>query len=48
MRKIILTLLLSSLSGCAVYDAVTMTKYDPNEYLLISEIKVDEIGRAHV
>lgn len=41
MRKILLTVLLLNLTGCAVYDAVMMTKYDPNEYLLISEIRVD-------
>lgn len=40
MKKLIV-LLLPLLSSCAVYDAVTMTKYDPNEYLLISEIRVD-------
>ena len=34
------------LNGCAVYDAVTMTKYDPNEYLLITEIKVDATDYA--
>ena len=41
MKKLLLALALLSLSGCAVVDAVLMTKYDPNEYLLISEIKVD-------
>lgn len=40
MKRIIF-LLFPLLSSCAVYDAVTMTKYDPNEYLLISEIRVD-------
>lgn len=40
MRYIAIALVLL-LNGCAVYDAVTMTKYDPNEYLLISEIRVD-------
>jgi len=40
MRLLALALVLL-LNGCAVYDAVTMTKYDPNEYLLISEIRVD-------
>ena len=39
--KRIIVLLLPWLTSCAVYDAVTMTKYDPNEYLLISEIRVD-------
>jgi hypothetical protein len=40
MKKLIV-LLFPILTSCAVYDAVTMTKYDPNEYLLISEIRVD-------
>ena len=40
MKKLIV-LLLPFLASCAIYDAVTMTKYDPNEYLLISEIRVD-------
>jgi hypothetical protein len=41
MRRLLLSIFLLSLNGCAVYDAVLMTKYDPNEYLLISEIRVD-------
>jgi len=40
MKRLII-LLFPILTSCAVYDAVTMTKYDPNEYLLISEIRVD-------
>lgn len=40
MKKLII-LIFPILTSCAVYDAVTMTKYDPNEYLLISEIRVD-------
>jgi hypothetical protein len=40
MKKLIV-LLFPLLTSCAVYDAVTMTKYDPNEYLLISEIRID-------
>jgi hypothetical protein len=41
VKKLLLLLSVLTLNGCAVYDAVTMTKYDPNEYLLISEIRVD-------
>jgi hypothetical protein len=41
MRKLLIALFFVNLSGCAVVDAMLMTKYDPNEYLLISEIKVD-------
>ena len=29
------------LSSCAVYDAITMTGFDPNEYRIITEIRVD-------
>ena len=36
-----MALFLSGLTGCAMVDAALMTKYDPNEYLLISEIRVD-------
>jgi len=39
--KRLMVILLPLLTSCAVYDAVTMTKYDPNEYLLISEIRLD-------
>jgi len=28
------------LSGCTLVDAYLMTKYDPNEYLLITQIRV--------
>lgn len=41
MKKLLLLLSVLALNGCAVYDAVLMTKYDPNEYLLISEIRID-------
>ena len=42
MRRLSLIVLYTmALSGCAVVDAMLMTKYDPNEYLLVSEIKVD-------
>jgi hypothetical protein len=36
---ILLSVLL--LNSCALYDAYTMTKYDPNEYKLITEIRSD-------
>lgn len=39
--KRLIALLFPLLSSCAAYDAVTMTKYDPNEYLLITEIRTD-------
>ena len=34
-------LLVPLLSSCAVYDAITMTGFDPNEYRIITEIRVD-------
>mgnify|MGYP006267271599 CR=1 FL=1 len=40
MKKLIV-LLFPFLASCAVVDAMLMTKFDPNEYLLISEIRVD-------
>jgi len=39
--KQIVFLLVPLLSSCAVYDAVTMTGFDPNEYRIITEIRVD-------
>ena len=29
------------INGCAVYDAFMMAPYDPNEYKLITEVRVD-------
>ena len=39
--KQIVFLLVPLLSSCAVYDAVTMTGFDPNEYRIITEIRAD-------
>jgi hypothetical protein len=39
--KRLIVLLLPLLSSCAVYDAVMMTGFDPNEYRIITEIRVD-------
>ena len=39
--KRLIVLLLPLLSSCAVYDAITMTGFDPNEYRIITEIRVD-------
>jgi hypothetical protein len=40
MKKILITLLLTtSLSGCALFDAYLMAKYDTNEYALVNDIK---------
>lgn len=39
MKKILLVIMAGMLSGCALVDAYLMTKYDPNEYLIIAEIR---------
>jgi hypothetical protein len=39
--KRLVWLLLPVLSGCAVYDAIMLTGFDPNEYRIITEIRVD-------
>ena len=39
--KRLIVLLLPLLSSCAVYDALTLTGFDPNEYRIITEIRVD-------
>jgi hypothetical protein len=42
MKKLLIIIGLSILlPGCALVDAYLMTKYDPNEYKLISEIRTD-------
>ena len=41
MKKLLLILLLSTLGGCALVDAYLMTKYDPNEYQLITEVRLE-------
>lgn len=40
MKKLILVPLLLILSGCAVVDAFLMTKFDPNEYQLITNVRL--------
>lgn len=39
MKKIIALLLIPLLSSCALYDAYMLTHYDPNEYMLITDIR---------
>ena len=39
--KRLIVLLLPLLSSCAVYDVITLTGFDPNEYRIITEIRVD-------
>jgi hypothetical protein len=41
MKKLLLALSILTLSGCAVVDAYLMTKYDPNEYALITNIRAE-------
>jgi len=39
MKKILVVLFAFSLSGCALFDAYFMAKYDTSEYALVNEIK---------
>ena len=39
MKKIIIILFTLHLSGCALYDAYFMAKYDTTEYSLVNQIK---------
>jgi len=41
MKKLVALLSVLALNGCAVYDAYMMTGFDNNEYLLITQIRVD-------
>jgi hypothetical protein len=41
MKRTSLILSIFLLSGCALWDAYMMAPYDANEYLLITEIRVD-------
>lgn len=40
MKRILLIPLLLTLNGCALLDAYLMTKYDPNEYQLITGVRL--------
>jgi hypothetical protein len=39
MKKLLIVLFTFSLSGCALFDAYFMAKYDTTEYALVNEIK---------
>ena len=41
MKKLIIALAITMLSGCSVLDAYLMTHYDPNEYQLITSIRAE-------
>ena len=40
MKRLVF-LLVPMLASCAVYDAIMMTGFDPNEYKIITEIRAD-------
>ena len=40
MKRLVF-LLVPLLASCAVYDAIMMTGFDPNEYKIITEIRAD-------
>ena len=41
MKRILAVLAVITLNGCAVWDAYFMTGYDPNEYMLVTQIRTD-------
>ena len=41
MKKIILISFMLLLGGCSLVDAYLMTKYDPNEYQLITGVRLE-------
>jgi len=41
MKKLLISLAITMLSGCSVLDAYLMTHYDPNEYQLITNIRAE-------
>jgi hypothetical protein len=41
MKQLSIVLVTFALNGCAVYDALTMTGFDPNEYYLATQIRTD-------
>lgn len=46
MKKLLaLCVAIGALNGCTIIDAYLMTKYDPNEYRIITEIRTDA-GRS--
>ena len=43
MKRLSIIVVAVLLNGCALYDALMMTNFDSNEYLLITQIRVDAI-----
>lgn len=41
MKKLAILLAVSLLNGCALWNAYMMSGFDPNEYMLITQIRVD-------
>jgi hypothetical protein len=41
MRKLIMMLLVAALPGCSLIDAYLMAGFDPNEYMLVTQIRTD-------
>jgi hypothetical protein len=41
MKKLLIILAVWSLSGCALYDAYFMARFDNNEYMLINKIRTE-------
>ena len=41
MRKLLLLAIVALLPGCALYNAYMLTGFDPNEYLIITQIRTD-------
>ena len=41
MKKLLVTIAITLLSGCTVLDAYLLTHYDPNEYKLITDIRAE-------
>ena len=39
MKRLLIVLFAFSLSGCALFDAYFMAKYDTNEYFIVNDIK---------
>ena len=41
MKKLAIVVTVLALNGCAIYDALMMTNYDPNEYMLVTKIRTN-------
>jgi hypothetical protein len=39
MKKVLVLGMAFALSGCAIYDAITMAKFDNHEYALVNDIR---------